>query len=35
MILVATLIFFGFFPQIMISLIKSAVIPFLKGGIGL
>ena len=35
MILVATLFFFGFFPQIMVSLIKSAVIPFLKGGIGL
>jgi hypothetical protein len=31
MILIATLIFFGFFPQSMIGLIKSAVVPFLQG----
>jgi NADH-quinone oxidoreductase subunit M len=31
MILIGTLILFGFFPQIMIGLIKSAVVPFLQG----
>jgi NADH-quinone oxidoreductase subunit M len=31
MILIATLIFFGFFPQVMISLLKTAVVPFLQG----
>jgi hypothetical protein len=31
MILIATLLFFGFFPQIMVSMIKSSVVPFLQG----
>jgi NADH-quinone oxidoreductase subunit M len=31
MILIATLVFFGFFPQVMVGLIKTAVIPFLQG----
>jgi NADH-quinone oxidoreductase subunit M len=31
MILIGTLIFFGFFPQVMVGLIKTAVIPFLQG----
>jgi NADH-quinone oxidoreductase subunit M len=31
MILIATLFFFGFFPQLMVSMIKSSVIPFLQG----
>jgi NADH-quinone oxidoreductase subunit M len=31
MILIATLIFFGFFPQFMIGLIKTSVVPFLQG----
>lgn len=31
MILIATLVFFGFFPQAMVGMIKSAVVPFLQG----
>jgi NADH-quinone oxidoreductase subunit M len=31
MILIGTLFFFGFFPQIMVGLIKTAVVPFLQG----
>jgi NADH-quinone oxidoreductase subunit M len=31
MILIATLIFFGIFPQPMVAMIKSAVVPFLQG----
>jgi len=31
MILIAALLFFGFFPQVMISMIKSSVVPFLQG----
>jgi hypothetical protein len=31
MILIATLIFFGFFPQFMIAMIKTSVVPFLQG----
>jgi len=31
MMLIATLLFFGFFPQTMVGLIKSAVVPFLQG----
>jgi NADH-quinone oxidoreductase subunit M len=31
MILIATLLFFGFFPQIMVGMIKSSVVPFLQG----
>jgi len=31
MILIATLIFFGFFPQTMVGMIKTAVVPFLQG----
>jgi len=31
MILIGTLVFFGFFPQLMLGLIKSSVIPFLQG----
>jgi NADH-quinone oxidoreductase subunit M len=31
MILIATLVFFGIFPQVMLSMIKSAVIPFIQG----
>jgi NADH-quinone oxidoreductase subunit M len=31
MILIGVLILFGFFPQIMVSMIKSAVVPFLQG----
>jgi len=31
MILIGTLFFFGFFPQLMVSMIKSSVVPFLLG----
>ena len=31
MILIGTLLLFGFFPQLMVSMIKSSVIPFLQG----
>jgi hypothetical protein len=31
MILIGTLILFGFFPQLMIGMIKTAVVPFLQG----
>ena len=31
MMLIATLVFFGIFPQTMVAMIKSAVIPFLQG----
>jgi NADH-quinone oxidoreductase subunit M len=31
MILIATLVFFGFFPQTMVGMIKTAVVPFLQG----
>jgi len=31
MMLIATLIFFGIFPQTMVAMIKSAVVPFLQG----
>ncbi len=31
MILIGTLFFFGFFPQVMVGLIKTAVVPFLQG----
>jgi NADH-quinone oxidoreductase subunit M len=31
MILIGALLFFGFFPQIMVSMIKSSVVPFLQG----
>ncbi len=31
MILIGVLILFGFFPQLMVSMIKSSVIPFLQG----
>jgi NADH-quinone oxidoreductase subunit M len=31
MILIGTLVFFGFFPQVMVGMIKSAIIPFLQG----
>jgi NADH-quinone oxidoreductase subunit M len=31
MMLIATLIFFGIFPQTMVAMIKSSVIPFLQG----
>ena len=31
MILIGALVFFGFFPQLMLGLIKSSVIPFLQG----
>jgi NADH-quinone oxidoreductase subunit M len=31
MILIGFMIFFGFFPQIMVSLIKSSIVPFIQG----
>jgi NADH-quinone oxidoreductase subunit M len=31
MILIGTLLLFGFFPQLMIGMIKTSVIPFLQG----
>jgi len=31
MILIGALIFFGFFPQFMVSMIKTSVVPFLQG----
>ena len=31
MILIGTLLFFGFFPQVMVSIIKTSVVPFLQG----
>ena len=31
MILIGTLLLFGFFPQIMVSMIKLSVVPFLQG----
>jgi NADH-quinone oxidoreductase subunit M len=31
MILIAAMLFFGFFPQIMVSMIKSSIVPFLQG----
>ena len=31
MILIGTLVLFGFFPQLMVSMIKSSIIPFLQG----
>jgi NADH-quinone oxidoreductase subunit M len=31
MILIGTLLLFGFLPQLMVSMIKSAIIPFLQG----
>jgi NADH-quinone oxidoreductase subunit M len=31
MILIGTLLLFGFFPQLMVSMIKTSVIPFLQG----
>jgi NADH-quinone oxidoreductase subunit M len=31
MILIGALILFGFFPQLMVSMIKTSVVPFLQG----
>jgi hypothetical protein len=31
MILIGFMIFFGLFPQVMLSLIKSSIVPFIQG----